>query len=62
MNTDEHGLRQGKRFLQRKGKASFIGELVCIAEIFFLSVFIRVHPWSKDFSTAWIPLKPELQL
>src|ERR1017187_3989586 len=38
MNTDEHGLRQGKRLLQRIRKASFIGEFVCIAEIFFLSV------------------------
>jgi hypothetical protein len=40
-----------------EGKASLIGELVCLAEFLFLSVFICVHPWLKDFSTAWIRLE-----
>jgi hypothetical protein len=35
MDTDEHGLRQGKWFLQQTQVASLIGKLVCIAEILF---------------------------
>jgi hypothetical protein len=33
-------------------KASLTGEFVCFAEILFLSVFICVHSWLKDFSNA----------
>jgi hypothetical protein len=49
MHTDAHGLRQGKRFLQRTRAASLIGELICIVEILFPSVPIRAHLWLKDF-------------
>jgi len=51
MNTDKHGLSQGKGSLQGIRKAFFMSDLICMAEFLSPSVFIRVNPWLKEFFT-----------
>ena len=52
MDTD--GLKQNQQSLQQIRAASLIGKLVCITEPLFP---IRVHPWKKDFPTAFCKRK-----
>ena len=56
MDTDRHGCRPGERPLGRTLVGALVGGRI-FTESCFQSVFIRVHPWLKPFSTAWIRLK-----
>ena len=57
MDTDRHGCRPGERPLGRTLVGALVGGRIFISESCFQSVFIRVHPWLKPFSTAWIRLR-----